>query len=266
MSAKIYNEKRRIIFATYHGQGWQKAFEYLDGYRKVLGEQGYTGLRAELTFYHQYGKEFHLTIAGDMGEHADFSGNYGSAPTRFDVTTNLSYKKLSNYEKFITEGFNYKIALYDQANWQIIDILELSFPRCSNCRDGFAFPLVLLLPMNYNKHGDPLWHNDQKIVDFCPSCGYTSRKEELYNNTIRTTSELYNEFPEELTQEEVDNHLLREHRDTVKYLSKTTSSNLIGIMEEGTIQYDKYHDGEEVLFFPYLAGVVQNKFPKLFYI
>lgn len=266
MSAQIYNEKRRIVFATYHKYGPEKAFEYLEGYHKKLGNQGYTGLQAELVFYHQYGKEFHLTPAGDMGEHADFAGHYDSTPTRFDVTTNLAYKELSTYEKFITEGFNYRIALYDQTNWQIIDILELSFPRCSNCSDGFVFPLVLLLPMNHNKHGDPLWHNDQKIVDFCPSCGCISREEELYNNTIRTTSELYNEFSEELTGEEVDNCLLREHRDTVKYLSKTTNSNLIGIMEEGNTQHHKYKDSEEVLFFPYLADIVKNKFPKLFYI
>ena len=266
MSAQIYNQKRRIIFSTYHRDGSEKAFQYLEGYRKILGEQSYTGLRAELNFYHQYGKEFHLTIAGDMGEHADFSGLYGSLPVRFDVTTNLLYKELSTYERFITDGYNYKIALYDQKNFEIKDILELSFPKCNKCGDGFIFPLALLLPMNYNRHGDPLWHNDQELIEFCPICEHLERREELYNNTIKTTSELCNEIPEEYTQEEVNLFITSEHRNSIKYLSKTTNINLIGIVEKSTMQQSKYDIEENVLYFPYLADVVKSRFSSLYYI
>lgn len=266
MSAQTYNEKRRIIFSTYHKYGSEKAFEYLEGYRSVLGAQGYSGLRAELTFYCQYGNEFHLTIAGDMGEHADFSGVYDSLPVRFDVTTNLSYKKLSNYERFVTNGYNYKIALYDQSNFEIKDILELSFPKCNRCGDGFIFPLALLLPMNYNHHGDPLWHNDQELVEFCPVCEHLERTEELYNNMIKTTSELCNEIPEEYTQEEVNLFVISEHRNAIKYLSKTTDINIIGVIERSTIQQSKYDIEEDVLYFPYLADVVKSRFSDLYYI
>jgi len=91
MSAENYNNIRRIIFSTANNpaKGFQLAHEWLDSTYKVkLGPKGYSGLKAELNFYQRHGQEFKLTVAGDMGEHADFSGMYGSSATRFDVTTN----------------------------------------------------------------------------------------------------------------------------------------------------------------------------------
>ncbi|EJE8156915.1 hypothetical protein M5103_004682 [Vibrio alginolyticus] len=261
MSPQIYNEKRRIIFSTYHGKGRDLAFQYLEGYRNILGAAGYAGLRAEMEFYDKYRKEFNLTIAGDMGEHADFSGLYGRAPVRFDVTTNISCKELKTYEKFICDGFDYKIALYDQTNWEIIDVLELSFPKCNNCGDSFMFPLALLQPGNVNLRGEPLWHNDQKIIELCPCCGEMKDKAEIYNTTVRTSSEVWNDIPLDYSDDERGNLYLGELRSSVKYLSKTTTSNLVGLVEEGFIQEHKYNDGFNALYFPYLNGVVNRHFP-----
>lgn len=116
MSAEVYNRIRRIVFSTANNpkKGFGLAREYLEGYQDDLGPRGYIGLMAELNFYQQYGKEFNLTVAGDMGEHADFAGIYGGCATRFDVTTNPDFKQLSNYEPFITDGIRYQIAILDK--------------------------------------------------------------------------------------------------------------------------------------------------------
>lgn len=261
MSAQIYNEKRRIVFCTYHGKGRDLALQYLEGYRNVLGAAGYTGLRAEIEFYDKFKKEFNLTVAGDMGEHADFAGLYGRQPVRFDVTTNLNSKELKTYERFICDGFDYKIALLDQSNWEIMDVLELSFPKCNDCGDSFLFPLALLKPGNFNRNGDPLWHNDQAIMEICPCCGNTNHKTNIYNTTIRASSEVWDDIPDDYSDEEKEQMHLDELKNSVKYLSKLTICNLVGLVEEGFIQEHKYDEGHNAYYFPYLNGVVSRQFP-----
>lgn len=261
MSPQIYNEKRRIIFSTYHGNGRDLAFQYLEGYRNALGPAGYSGLRAEIEFYDKFRNEFNLTVAGDVGEHADFAGLYGRQPVRFDVTTNLNSKELKTYEKFICDGFDYKIALFDQRNWEIIDVLELSFPKCNTCGDSFLFPLALLKSGNFNHRGDPLWHNDQEIIELCPRCGHINHKSDIYNTTIRSSSEVWSDIPDESNDEDRNNLYLAELQTSVKYLSKVATSNLVGLVEEGFIQEHKYADGYNAYYFPYLAGVVRRQFP-----
>ena len=144
MDAAEYNRIRRIVFSTAndHKKGFGMAQQYLNGYRNALGPKGYTGLMAELNFYEQYRKEFSLTVAGDMGEHADFGGVYSGGATRFDVTTNLNFKKLSDYEPFIGDGIRYQIALMDRQNFQVIEVINLAFDRCG-C-GGLLIPIVTI--------------------------------------------------------------------------------------------------------------------------
>lgn len=144
MDAAEYNRIRRIVFSTANDskKGFDTARQYLNEYRNLLGQQGYTGLMAELAFYQRYGKEFSLTVAGDMGEHADFAGIYSGGATRFDITTNLNFKKLSDYEPFITDGIRYQIALIDRENFQLIEVINLAFDRCS-C-GGLLIPIVTI--------------------------------------------------------------------------------------------------------------------------
>ncbi|HAT8502529.1 TPA: hypothetical protein I7221_21750 [Vibrio vulnificus] len=269
--AKEYNRIRRIIFSTVHKNGFDTATEYLIGYYKrgTLNKVSYVGLRAELEFYREYHKEFVLTVAGDMGEHADFSGVMGNTrnPVRFDVTTNADYKQLKDYEKFVCDGYDYKIAIYDESNWNIIDVLDLSFPKCNRCGDSNTFSLALLKEGNFNSRGEPTWHNDQDIVDFCPSCGELETISELYSTNIRPSFEIYNEIPDDLySHEEKIGIVTSELKDTVKYLSKTNCTNLVGIMQHGLEQAYKYEEQLEGFYFPYLRGVVARQFPDFHYI
>lgn len=143
MDAATYNNIRRIIFSTAHDpqRGFAVARHWLESsYRKQLGPLGFSGLMAELNFYERHRKEYFLTVAGDMGEHADFAGLYRGSAARFDVTTNLAFKRFKDYEPYVGEGVGYQIALLDEKNFEIIDVFDLAFQRC-RC-GGHLIPFI----------------------------------------------------------------------------------------------------------------------------
>lgn len=162
--AETYNRIRRIVFSVANNpeKGFNLARQYLDEtYRAKLGPRSYAGLSAELQFYERHQNEFHLTVAGDMGEHADFAGMYGGKPTRFDVTTNLEYKNLRNYEPFVGKGIFYKVALLDKSNFEIVDIIDLAFEPCS-C-GGRLIPFVTI----FEYIG---WKDEGLAMTVCSKC------------------------------------------------------------------------------------------------
>ncbi|PXX74698.1 hypothetical protein [Rivihabitans pingtungensis] len=229
MSASEYNRIRRILFCTIHdpAKGFNCAFEYLDGYKRTLGVHGYTGLKAELNFYQKHGREFGLTVAGDMGEHADFAGSYGSQLARFDVTTNINFKQFQDYEPYMGSGPRYKIALLDQGNFEVIDVLDLAFPRCS-C-GGYLIPSVILLGQNYNRHGESTWTNDQLLVDVCTGCHEYFERNRFTHHGLLSPQEYFDGFD---SQEEYDlaiqateQHLV----DAYKYFRREHSDYLMAV-------------------------------------
>ena len=140
-NSTYYNRVRRILFSTAQNRskGFGLAYEWLEkSYRAKLGPRGHAGLLAELKFYERYRHEFKLTVAGDMGEHADFSGEYRGAASRFDVTTNVSFKKFETYEPFLSDGPEYKIVVVDPRSLDVSDVISLAFRRCA-C-GGYRLP------------------------------------------------------------------------------------------------------------------------------
>lgn len=192
MAAENYNKIRRIIFSTVHNpaKGFTCAYDYLEGYRANLGPRGYLGLKAELDFYKRYSREFSLTVAGDMGEHADFSGSYDSSPTRFDVTTNITVKDFSDYEPYMGQGLKYKIALLDKENFEVVDVYDLAFKRCSVC-EGYLIPSIVLLEQNYNRHGESTWTNDQLLLDVCSGCNEYFEKQRFSHHSLFSAEEIF---------------------------------------------------------------------------
>jgi len=181
MDAKTYNNIRRIIFSTANNpkKGFGLARQYLENtYRAKLGQRSYVGLLAELKFYERHRKEFGLTVAGDMGEHADFAGVYDKGATRFDVTTNLEFKRFSTYEPFIGEGMRYQIALLDSTNFEIIDIIDLAFNRCK-C-GGYLLPFVTVFDLGGQS-------DNGYVMNVCSGCKSVV---ELDDNVRRTNMSL----------------------------------------------------------------------------
>ena len=58
------------------------------------------GLRAEIDFWVIGSVDFKLTMANDSGSHTDYVGVIDNENCRIDVTTNLDYKRLRDYQKF----------------------------------------------------------------------------------------------------------------------------------------------------------------------
>lgn len=263
MSAEEYNKIRRIIFSTANNpkHGFSVAREWLETtYRPKLDNKGYAGLKAELLFYERHRSDFALTVAGDMGEHADFAGMYRGAPTRFDVTTNIDYKKFRDYEPYMGDGTHYQVALLDSTNFEIIDVFDLAFERCS-C-GGHLIPVVTMLDGNHNRHGDPLWHNDQVAINICSECNQFVEVNRFFNQTRFSPKEYLNYLPFE-GDDEINQAYKQYCVENYKYFRRTVQDNLMGIAEVAYIP-DGYkgEEGYWGLGFSFLNRAVQAAFPR----
>lgn len=192
--AEQYNKIRRIVFSGANDpkHGFETAWNWLEGYRSKLDNRGYAGLCAELAFYQKHSRDFCLTVAGDMGEHADFAGMFDGKPARFDVTTNINYKSFSTYQPYMGYGPRYKIALLSDRNFEVIDVLDLAFPRCREC-EGYLFPAVVMLAQNHNRHGDPMMSYDQVLMDICSDCEQYMEKSRTSHFDMPTAQEYFDD-------------------------------------------------------------------------
>ncbi len=164
--AEIYNQKRRIVFSEFE-KNPENAKEWLEKYRSVLGEAGYAGLKAELEFYERFRRDYKLVVGLDAADHTDFAAVIDRVPHRIDVTTNLAFKKLQNYQPLQSEGDLYKIAYFDGTNFELFDI---NYPFCPDCQVGRILPTGMLLGVNMDTEGNSNWSNDQLLVNICSAC------------------------------------------------------------------------------------------------
>lgn len=96
--AETYNKVKGIVFSIFARDGYEAALKSIEKNRWQLDTRGYTGLKAEVSFFHRNMESLQLTPAWDYGIKCDFSGMFDGRMCRFDVTTNLDVKKLSDYE------------------------------------------------------------------------------------------------------------------------------------------------------------------------
>jgi hypothetical protein len=243
--AEEFNRIRRILFSTFHKgrEGQEKAFLYLEEtYRKKLQPKSYVGLKAELNFYKKYRKEFSLVVAGDMGDHTDFSGFLEGEPFRLDVTTNADYKKLRDYEPLQRDDeAKYKIAIVD-SDGEIEALVDINFPFCPECGEGRLIDAAILLPENYNEKGDCLWSNDQVLIGVCNICQYFEENDRIstgglfdFNTEIGNAYDLYEmKFSDSSSGIEVpavdEKKILIQHsKDVLPYLNKEFDKSLMAL-------------------------------------
>ncbi len=231
--AEVYNEKRRIIFAQMQKDP-AVAHTWLDSYRNTLGPAGYAGLKAEIAFFEQYAKDLNLIVAADIGDATDFVGVVDGTMHRIDVTTNMAFKRLASYEPLQLDGALYKVAVFDQGRFDLVDI---NFPFCEHCHSGRILPTAVLLEENHNRHGDSQWSNDQLLVDICSACGevevanrvttpFLYGFESLYRdlNSARHEAEEFDEAPIDVSAEAA-----AYARRASRYLSNVFGTRLVAI-------------------------------------
>lgn len=263
MSAEAYNKIRRILFSTANDRtrGFSVAYEWMEKtYRRQLDRQSYVGLMAELRFYEQHGKEFYLTVAGDMGEHADFAGMFGSRPARFDVTTNINFKKFCDYEPFMGTGPSYKIALLDQENFEVIDVLDLAFPRC-DCCGGHLFPTIVLLNQNYNSQGESQWSNDQLLIDVCGGCEEYVERQRYSHSGLFSPQEHYDAFAgyddDGFATKSTEQHVISAY----KYFRRQHSDYLMAVGSHNYIVTEPKGGGYWAINFNFVNAAVSEEMP-----
>lgn len=261
-SPEDYNKIRRILFCTANNpeKGFSAAFDYLDStYKTKLGDKGYIGMKAELLFYKSYKKELKLTVAGDMGEHADFSGQIDHSQVRFDVTTNINYKAFEDYEPFIGDGIKYKIALFDQSNFQLLDVLDLKFRKCE-C-GGFLIPFILLKDQNFGENGECKWTNDQLLFEICTSCQSYEGKEKWTHHFLYSPSEFIGGISGDYNKEKIDKLIQNYYINTYKYFRREFRDDIMVVAEAQYKITGRKGNGYWAFDFGFINKVVKDDFP-----
>ena len=227
-------------------------------YRQELATSSYHGLMAELKFYERYGRDFHLTVAGDMGEHADFAGMFEATPARFDVTTNITFKKFLDYEPYMGTGLIYKIALLDKENFEIIDVLDLAFPKCDLC-GGYLFPAIVLLDQNYNRHGESSGTNDQLLIDVCSGCVKYTEKQRFTHSGLSSPNEYYDSFEadDELAARATKEHVISAY----KHFRRQASDYLMAVGSHNYATTDPDGGGHWAINFNFVNSAVARDMP-----
>ncbi|HNT28641.1 MAG TPA: hypothetical protein PKH10_10760 [bacterium] len=263
--AEIYNSIRRIVFSIYHRDGYDHAKEILEKNRSKLNVQSMVGLKAELSFYHRFQKEYCLTPALDSGEHVDFAGNIGIRPVRFDVTTNEKFKEFKNYEKFLCEGYDYRIAIMDGKNWEIKDVIDLAFPKCPSCGNGNLFSIAVLLGENFNHKGESQWTHDQLLLDVCPYCEEFRERDSTTTHFLPKISDYAQEVDHEDLLEDDYKRIVEGHThnafDYLRKLWEIKTIKLMGLADSTYFTTSKDGDGYWGIKFQLLQDVVRNRFP-----
>lgn len=152
--ADYYNKVKGIVYSILNRDGVLEAYKMLDNYRQKLVLPSWYGLKAELDFYTKNKDKFILDPTFDYGIKCDFSGNIdGVNNCRIDVTTNLNFKKLEDYESIQQkDNRKYKIVVMDKETGEIADIFDLNFPM-DESGEGRLFEIALFMPSDSNDDG-----------------------------------------------------------------------------------------------------------------
>jgi hypothetical protein len=194
-----------------------------------------------------------------MGEHADFSGTYGSTPVRFDVTTNIDFKDFSTYEPYMGHGIGYKIALLDAGSFDVIDVFDLGFDRCG-C-GGYLIPIAVFLDQNYNRHGEAQWCNDQLLIRTCTGCNELIEDDRVTHYGLFSPSEFANGIEHEEKEGERNDAVQQYCLDKYKFMRREFNDYLMAIGEHGYKVTDRDGDGYWAVNFTFCNNAVAPNLP-----
>lgn len=164
--AITYRNYRAKYFAIAKKHNFKTAYYILDQDRVKFNYslQDYTGLLSELIFLEHHHDDMDLTPTLDCGDHCDFRGFYEQSQARFDVTSNLDYKKLKDFEPFQKKGKPYYIVLIDTTKKTVDRIIDINIPFCDIC-GGRLISTVIIGNVEYTRQGTPT--QTERIIKVC---------------------------------------------------------------------------------------------------
>lgn len=258
--AENYNKIKSIVFSILNRDGVSAAYKSLDKNFENLPLHSWYGLKAELDFYQKNKNKFTLDPVFDYGIKCDFVGNFdGVNNCRLDITTNIDFKRLENYEAIQKrDDRKYKIVVMDKDTGEIADVFDLNFP-VDKTGEGRIFEIALFMPSD-SEDGELKYDFYQKIV----TIGSSQPDEDFRLKTISTDWYL-EDFGYYLSMmpddEEIDyNDEIKKHAIRgAKVLSKSENSNIVAC---GQRYYKVYNpmdgDGEWVTKIYWKHPVISN--------
>ncbi|RKR84304.1 hypothetical protein BDD43_4536 [Mucilaginibacter gracilis] len=226
--ADYYNKTKNIVFSVLNRDGEAAAYKMLENYRNKLPLPSWYGLKAELDFYSKNKSKYTLDPILDYGIKCDFTGNFdGVNNCRLDITTNLNFKKLEDYEPIQKkDNRKYKIVVMDKDSGEIADIFDLNFPL-DKTGNGRTFEIALFMPSD-GEDGVLKYDFYQQIV----SIGSSQPDEDFELKTVSTDwyIEDFEYYISMLADDrnvnigkEITSHAIM----SAKTLSKSTESNIV---------------------------------------
>lgn len=267
-AAHQYNHFKAEAFSIYHKNGMGNLYQFLHNIRSKMSVPSWYGLKAELEFYHNYKKEFTLDPLWDYGIKADFSGDInGHSHCRIDVTTNIAFKKLQQYEPVQRrDGRLYKIVVMNKDTGKIDDIVDLNFPY-DKTGHGRLLDVAIFEPSEVNGDGCLSYNYYQRILSVS---SYDAMDEALEKNVctdiylpdIKTfISEIPDDYPDEEYMNELNEYLV----SSAKFLSKEYGHNIVACGQRHyRIDNPKTCEGEYVTKLYWKHPVIEDYLPDEF--
>lgn len=202
--ANKYRNFRAKYFGMARKHDFRTAYYILEKDREnsSLNDKNYTGLLSELIFLEAHYDDFDLDPTLDCGSHADFIGFFKNSNARFDVTSNLDYKNLDDYEPMQKQGRPYYIALIKPDRRKVEKIVDINIPFCEVC-GGRLINTVIVEGINYTRQGTPT--QTERVVKVCSN--------DLSHNIDYAS---FNYFVP--TIDEAEHHLCEKYHDDQEYL------------------------------------------------
>lgn len=227
--ANIYNQAKAIVFSILNKSGITSAYKKLDEFYNSMPITSWYGLKAELDFYIKNKDIYTLDPIFDFGIKCDFVGNIdGINNCRFDVTTNIEFKKLETYDPIQRQDKRkYKIVVMDKDNGSIIEIFDLNFPPDTS-GDGRLLDVALFMPSTVTEEGFKYDFYQQIVsigssspdTDFSLKCISTDWYLEDFEHL---NSIILNELHNNNYNKEIESHAIM----GANVLSKSTNCNIV---------------------------------------
>ncbi|KGO91241.1 hypothetical protein [Flavobacterium subsaxonicum] len=256
--AELYNKTKAIVFSILNRDDVLPAYKMLENYRSKLPIQGWYGLKAELDFYTKYKDKYTLDPTFDFGIKCDFSGNIdGDNNCRIDITTNLDYKKLENYDAIQRKDKRkYKIVVMDKNTGEIADIFDLNFPIDSS-GEGRIFEVAIFMPSSSGSDGLK-YDFYQDIIQLSSSDPEDDSilKETCTDWYIPDFEYMLSNLPEDADSSQ---EILKRSISSAKVLDKSTSSNIVACGQRFYDIFDPHTgDGEWITKIYWKHPVIEN--------